>query len=62
MAMRRVRRGSAVLEYAALIVVVVAGMLSMAIVMKRSLAGQWRGVGDSFGHGRQYEPGVTVKR
>ena len=50
------RRGAFSLEYAVLIVVVAAAMVGMAIYMKRALMGKWRSVGDTFGHGKQYEP------
>ena len=58
---KRRGRGSLSLEYVVLLVVGVAALLSMAIYLKRSLAGRWRQVGDTFGYGRQYEPGKTVK-
>ena len=51
--------GQSVIEYAVLIAVVVAALAAMAVYTKRALNGRWRGVGDAFGHGRQYEPGVT---
>lgn len=47
------RRGSLSLQYACLIAVVVAALLTMSIYLKRSLCGKWRAVGDSFGYGRQ---------
>jgi Flp pilus assembly pilin Flp len=53
-------RGQAAVEYAVLVAIVVAALISMAVYTKRALSGKWRGVGDTFGHGRQYEPGVTV--
>ena len=53
-------RGQSVVEYAVLVAVVVAALVSMAVYTKRALSGKWRGVGDTFGHGRQYEPGTTV--
>ena len=49
-------RGAFSLEYAALVVIVTAAMVGMAIYMKRALMGKWRSVGDTFGHGKQYEP------
>ena len=52
--------GSLTLEYAVLIAVIAAGVGGMAVYAMRALCGQWKGMGDSFGHGRQYEPGVTV--
>lgn len=58
---RRRRRGVvSLMEYATLFVVVAAAILAMAIYTKRALGGKWREVGDSFGHGRQYEPSKTV--
>ena len=38
----------------------IAAVLGMSIYVKRALEGRWRQVGDTFGHGRQYEPGVTT--
>ncbi len=58
--MRRDARGISTIEYAVLIAVAVAALLSMAVYTKRALCGKWRMAGDSFGHGRQYEPGVTI--
>ena len=52
-------RGQGALEYAALLAIVLAALLGMAVYMERSLCGRWRSVGDVFGSGRQYEPGVT---
>ena len=53
------RRGSLSIEYGVLVVVAVAALLAMAVYFKRALGGRWRQVGDAFGYGRQYEPGVT---
>ena len=54
MRLRR-RDGSFSLEYATLVVIVAAAMAGMAIYIKRALMGKWRTVGDTFGHGKQYE-------
>ena len=54
------RTGQSVIEYAVLIAVLVAALMGMGVYAKRSLLGKWRGVGDTFGFGQQYEPGVTV--
>ncbi|MBI4322873.1 MAG: hypothetical protein HY596_01210 [Candidatus Omnitrophica bacterium] len=54
------RGGQTAVEYAVLIVVVVAALLAMAVYAKRALTGKWREVGDTFGYGRQYEPGATA--
>jgi Flp pilus assembly pilin Flp len=50
------RTGTFSIEYAALIVILAAALLSMALYLKRSLSGRWRAVGDTFGFGRQYAP------
>lgn len=55
-----VNRGQSMIEYAVLIAVTAAALLGMSIYTKRALSGKWRAVGDTFGSGRQYEPGVTV--
>ena len=57
---KRLCRGQAAVEYAVLVAIVVAALVAMAVYTKRALSGKWRGVGDTFGYGRQYEPGVTV--
>ncbi|MFC1805258.1 hypothetical protein ACFLZ3_05495 [Candidatus Omnitrophota bacterium] len=58
--MKRLSKGLISLEYTFLIVIIVVALIGMSIYLKRALSGSWRGVGDSFGHGRQYEPGATV--
>ena len=55
----RMRKGFLAMEQAVLVVVVVAALVGMSFYIKRALSGKWRDVGDSFGFGRQYEPGVT---
>jgi len=57
--MKPFQKSFATVEYAFLIAVVVAALLGMSIYLKRGLSGRWRQVGDAFGHGRQYEPGLT---
>lgn len=58
--MRPRQLGQASVEQAVLIATVVFALVGMAVYLSRSLAGKWRGVGDTFGHGKQYEPGKTV--
>lgn len=50
--------GSLAIEYAVFIAVMAAALVGMAVYSMRALSGRWRDVGDAFGHGRQYEPGV----
>ena len=52
-------RAQSAIEYAVLVGVLTAALVGMSIYVKRSLVGKWRTVGDTFGHGRQFEPGVT---
>jgi len=56
----RGRRGGFTIEYAMLTVIVTAALLGMAFYLQRGLAGRWRESADTFGFGRQYEPGKTV--
>lgn len=51
-------RGQGTLEYAALIVIVAAALLSMAVYLKRGLSGQLRGGADTAG--QQYDPRATT--
>lgn len=59
MAMRR-KSGQSSLESAVLVAILAAALVGMSVYAKRALTGKWRQVGDAFGYGRQYEPGVTV--
>ena len=55
--MRSSHNGKFVIEYAVLMAVAMAGLVSMAVYVKGGIAGRWREAGDMFGHGKQYEPG-----
>ncbi|MFC1631571.1 hypothetical protein ACFL1I_07845 [Candidatus Omnitrophota bacterium] len=55
----RNKKGSSILEYVALIVLLIAAFLLMEKYVKRSLCDRWRSAGDIFGGGRQYLPNVT---
>jgi len=57
--MKNVKRAQISVEYAFLILVIVVALIGMAVYLKRAVSGKMREVGDTFGHGRQYEPGVT---
>lgn len=54
------RAAFAVVEYAIFIAVLCAALVGMAISIRRALSDKWRQAGDAFGHGRQYEPGLTT--
>lgn len=53
------RKGLLSLEYGLLISVAVVALIGMSVYLGRSLSGRWRDLGDGFGFGRQYEPGLT---
>ena len=52
------KRGQSALEYTALVAILVGALLTMAVYIKRSLAGRLRGSADSIGE--QYAPGRTT--
>ncbi len=52
-------KASLTVEYAILIAIVVAALLGMQGYVRRAICGRWRAAADTFGFGRQYEPGVT---
>ncbi len=54
------RKGSFSIEYGALMAITVAAGIGMSVYFMRSLCGRWRQVGDTFGAGKQYEPGKTI--
>ncbi len=51
----RTLAGQSVLEYAVVLIVVVAALLGMQRYMKAHLMGRWRATADTFGGGQQYE-------
>jgi Flp pilus assembly pilin Flp len=53
--------GQIMFEHMVLFILVVAALVTMGVYIKRGLSGKWREVGDSFGHGKQYEPGRTTR-
>ncbi|MCM8797119.1 MAG: hypothetical protein NC923_04490 [Candidatus Omnitrophica bacterium] len=57
--MKKRASASMTLEYAILLAIVISVLVVMFNYMKFILEGRWRSVGDQFGYGRQYEPGVT---
>ncbi len=52
-------KGASTLEYATMIVVLIAVMLIMQKYVWQAISGRWRAAGDSFGFGRQYLPSRT---
>lgn len=54
------RRGYTTIEYAGLIAVVMAALLTMTLYVFRAVCGKWRDSANTLGDGRQYEFGVTT--
>lgn len=52
------QKAVAVLEYMALMVLLMACLLLFNRYIVRGFFGQWKKAGDVFGHGRQYDPRV----
>ncbi len=52
-------KGALGIEYAVLVALVVAALIGMQTYIRRAICGRWRDAADTFGHGRQYEPGLT---
>jgi len=46
--------------YAALIALLIAGMIAISAYIRRAVQGRCRASADVFGGGAQYEPGVTT--
>lgn len=51
--------GQAVSEYLVLIVLIIGAFILMQPYILRAFSGRWKGVGDSLGQGRLYDPNKT---
>lgn len=54
------RPGQALLEYMTLIVFILGAFLVMQKYIARGFAGRWKGIGDSLGQERLYDPDTTT--
>ena len=54
------RKGRVLIEYAVLVIVILAALFWMKGPILRAFYGHWKAAGDSFAFGRQYAPGDTV--
>lgn len=54
-------RGSSVIEYIILIVMLLTAILVMQKQIARGFFGRWKNLGDTFGHGEQYDPTTTLE-
>jgi len=52
-------KSQSVLVYAVLIAVISLGMIVMFKYVRNSIQGKYRQAGDTYGAGKQYEPGGT---
>ncbi len=57
--MKNAKKAFISIEYAFLILIIVVALIGMAIYLKRAISGKMREVGDTFGHGRQFDPYTT---
>jgi len=48
-------KANLMVEYAVLIVVILAALLAISVYFKRAISGRWREAADTFGYGRQYD-------
>lgn len=56
---RHRNRAVSTVEYAMLIIIILGGLFLMRKQIARAVMGRWKAVGDSFGQGQQYAPGIT---
>jgi len=49
-------KGAFSLEYAILLVILIAALVSISVYVKRGICGRFKQAGDTFGYGRQYPP------
>lgn len=54
-------RGQSTIEIATLIVFVLTAMVIFQKYIARGMYGRWKGIGDALGHGRQYDPNLTIE-
>jgi Flp pilus assembly pilin Flp len=52
--------GMTTLEYSVVVLAIVIALLAVQVSLRRAISFKWREAADSFGSGRQYEPGVTT--
>jgi hypothetical protein len=50
------KRAAATIEYATLMMLIMGAFLLFQNYILKGFYGRWRQVGDTFGHGRQYDP------
>ena len=54
-------RASSTIEYAVLVLLFIGAIVAMNKQVRRVFFGRWKSVGDSFGHGQQYDPNKTLE-
>lgn len=55
------KRAQSTIEFAALMMFILAALLVFQKYIARGIAGRWKGVGDAMGHGRIYDPNYTTE-
>jgi hypothetical protein len=61
MLFRKKKSGQSTLEYAVFIIILLGAMFVIQKYIARAFSGRWKGVGDSWGQGRQYSPTKTTR-
>ena len=59
--LRRKKTGQSIMEYIAVLIIVMAALLAFQKYIKYAFNARWKGVGDSMGYGRLYNPGNTFE-
>lgn len=54
-------RGQSLLEYMLLLILIMGMFLVIQKYIVRGFSGQWKNVGDSWAHGKQYDPEKTTE-
>jgi hypothetical protein len=57
----RKKRGQSAIELAAVITFILAAFIVFQKYIVRGFSGRWKGVGDTFGQGRLYDPKMTIE-
>ena len=59
--MRIKKKAQSTIEYLTLVAFIMGALLVSQKYIARAINGRWKGVGESFGFGRQYDPKKTIE-
>ena len=60
MKLRMRKKGQSVVEFTAVVILILGAFLLLQKYIVRGFSGRWKGIGDSLGQGRIYDPKKTV--